>query len=325
MKITPSVFALFGYLLLASGLVAKAPSPVKAAKANVDLSALQHPVQPMLWKIEGKGLKKPSYLFGTVHLSDSRVTTLHPLAQKSFDDSSAFYAEVDLDPAKAMGMVQFLLREDKKTFAEVAGEKLANEAEAELKAINQALSLAPFDRFELWALAVMLPQLESQFQGAKPLDLQLWEKAVKAGKSAAPLETMIEQTSGLDSLSLAEQKSLLSLTLAEMRVAREEKRMAYQPLFDAYLLGDLQILTQAIDESMLAGGKMDQALRDRLAEKLLYERNARMAKVIIERLTDQSAVSHFFAVGTAHYLGDKNIRSFLEKQGYRISLIKPDQ
>ena len=30
--------------------------------------------EPMLWEISGNGLKKPSWLFGTIHIGDPRIT-----------------------------------------------------------------------------------------------------------------------------------------------------------------------------------------------------------------------------------------------------------
>ena len=46
----------------------------------------------LLWKISGNGLKKPSYLFGTMHLKDKRV----------FDFSDSVLVKLDECPAFAM-------------------------------------------------------------------------------------------------------------------------------------------------------------------------------------------------------------------------------
>ena len=59
---------------LAVGLLAL---PVCAQEAK-------HPEKPLLWKIEGNGLKKPGYLFGTIHLSNDVIGNLHPTAAKAF-------------------------------------------------------------------------------------------------------------------------------------------------------------------------------------------------------------------------------------------------
>ena len=48
-----------------------------------------HPVKPLLWKIEGKGLSKPSYLFGTIHLGSGPLAKLHPAAEAAFEAITA--------------------------------------------------------------------------------------------------------------------------------------------------------------------------------------------------------------------------------------------
>ena len=65
------------------------------AEQKVDIAALKHPVNACLFKVEGNGLKKTSYLFGTIHLADPRVVNLHPNAKAAFKDTDAFYAEID--------------------------------------------------------------------------------------------------------------------------------------------------------------------------------------------------------------------------------------
>lgn len=54
----------------------------------------KHPAKPLLWKVEGKGLTQPSYLFGTIHTSKGPAVTLHPATQKAFDASSSFCAKI---------------------------------------------------------------------------------------------------------------------------------------------------------------------------------------------------------------------------------------
>ena len=56
-------------LVIAGGLLAQ---PLRAVEEK------GHPAKPLLWKIEGNGLEKPSYLFGTIHVSTPAIATLHP-------------------------------------------------------------------------------------------------------------------------------------------------------------------------------------------------------------------------------------------------------
>jgi uncharacterized protein len=61
-------------------------SIMEKAGATVNADAL-------LWKIERDGTP-PSYLFGTVHLTDERVTTLSPAVERALQDSKTIALEV---------------------------------------------------------------------------------------------------------------------------------------------------------------------------------------------------------------------------------------
>ena len=118
-------------------------------KQAIDASTLKHPVKPALWKIEGKGLEKPSYLFGSIHLGDPRVTTLHPDAEKAFVASDHFYAEIDLDPAKQMAIAPKLMRKDGKTLSESIGPDLTGKLKTAVEEHGLGEKLLHFDNYDL--------------------------------------------------------------------------------------------------------------------------------------------------------------------------------
>lgn len=69
--------------------------------------------QGLLWKIEGRA-REPSYVYGTIHISDPRVTALPEPVRRSFDASRALAIEVTLDPAsfKPWAVALFLMMPD---------------------------------------------------------------------------------------------------------------------------------------------------------------------------------------------------------------------
>src|SRR5688500_10742390 len=96
-------------------------------------AAAQKPSYPntLLWRISGKGLSKPSYLFGTMHLADRRL--FH------FSDSLYHYLEkadgyaMEVDPEEIMSALMETLSApdtssylhtgmDKKDFKKVAAD-----------------------------------------------------------------------------------------------------------------------------------------------------------------------------------------------------------
>ena len=53
-----------------------------------------------LWKIEGNGLEKPSYLFGTIHITCD--ATIEDDVKKALDETSQVVLEVDMDDPEMM-------------------------------------------------------------------------------------------------------------------------------------------------------------------------------------------------------------------------------
>jgi len=294
--------------------------PAKEVK-KVDLKSIKHPVQPMLWKIEGKGFKKPSYLFGTVHISDPRATNLHPLAQQAFDQADAVYTEIDLSMQNQMAVVPLLMSKDKKSLNERIGADMAMALNKELKAINPALNSAPFQRMHIWAVAMMLPQFEAQLTGKKALDVLLWDRAAAAEKKTAALETVQQQLGKFNELTLAEQKEFLDVTLKTLSRAREKGQKPYQEIIDAYLMADIAKLEKEMKKDTYLGIKMNPEVHQKFMRLILDERNVVMANTIKKALAKPKSGSCFFAAGALHYIGDQSVNNLLTKAGYKVTLV----
>lgn len=298
-------------------LLAIAPISVHAEEA------LKHPVKPLLWKIEGGDLKKPSYLFGTIHLGGGPLNKLHPTAEKAFDESDVIYTEIPMDMKTQIGMTMKIIRKDGKTLSESIGPDLSKQLDEELSAINPALDSKPFQRLCTWAIATTLPMLETQLTGATALDKKIWDAAVKKGKKTDAMETADFQLNLLGAFTEEEQVNFLSETLRYMRKDREEGKNSLKELTDAYIQGDADLLKKLIEKSfkeMLEGPHKE--LGQKFVDKLLTQRDQSMAATIAEKLKASPDSVHFFAAGTAHFTGDPSIRSHLEKAGYRITRVE---
>lgn len=298
-------------------LFAIAPLAVRAEEA------LNHPVKPLLWKIEGGDLKKPSYLFGTIHLGGGPLNKMHPAAEKAFEESDVVLTEIPMDAKTQIGMTVKLMRKDGKTLSESIGEDLTKQLDAELRAISPALNSKHFQPLCTWAIAATLPMLETQLTGATAMDKKIWDAAVKKGKKTDAMETADFQLDLFGSLTEEEQVGFLAETLRFMRKDREEGKNSLKELTDAYIQGDAALIKKLIEKSfqeMREGPHKE--LGEKISDKLLTQRDKTMAATIAEKLKASPDTVHFFAAGTAHFTGEPSIRSHLEKAGYRITRIE---
>ncbi|GAA5122325.1 TraB/GumN family protein [Luteolibacter yonseiensis] len=285
-------------------------------------AAPEHPVKPLLWKVEGDGLKQPSYLFGTIHLSVPPVGTLHPAAETAFKAADVVCTEIPLDTATQMEIVPMLMRKDGKTLDESIGDKLAKELNDELKQVNPQLDSTPFQSLKTWGVAVTVPMLPYQLKGEQPLDAKIWERATKEGKATGSLETVASQLKLFEDFTEAEQTSMLGDVLKQLREDREAGTDATASLIAAYVSGDEKRVLDEVNKSMQRSAEGEnKELGERFMKRFLTDRDAAIASVIDEKLKGSPDKTHFFAVGAAHLTGKPGIPGQLITKGYRITRI----
>lgn len=284
---------------------------------------VKHPAKPLLWKITGKDLTKPSYLFGTIHLGDTRVSTLHPAAQKAFDSADSVQTEVTLDQASQMALMPLMMRKDGKNLDDSIGGEIAASLNAELKRINPALDSKPFQPLATWVIATILPILPDQMAGRTALDQKLWDKATSDGKATGAMEDPKAQLGFFLELKEEDQVTFLAVTLETMRKDREAGRNSTDALKEAYISGELDNISKEMDREIaeMAGGEHKE-LGERMMKRILTDRNKTMAESIAATLKKEPGKIHFFAAGAAHFASESSIRSHLEKAGYEITRIE---
>ena len=134
----------------------------------------------LLWKLEKPG-EKPSFLFGTMHMTDPRVTTLPPAAQKAYDAADTVIIETTdvLDKQKMMAAMlkepDLMMFTDNTTLSSLLS---PDDAAAVNKALDaRGIPPASVAKMKPWMLSAMvaLPacELARQAGGAPVLDVKL--------------------------------------------------------------------------------------------------------------------------------------------------------
>ncbi|HBH35185.1 MAG TPA: hypothetical protein DDW45_01890 [Gammaproteobacteria bacterium] len=292
-----SILAMTASLLLASGSVCAR-----------DLPAIQN---PLLWKIN---TSPPSWLFGTIHLPDERVTTLPAEVQSAFDQSKAFYAEVPMDSRMLLRATLGTLRNDQKTLKDVLPRKTLSRLQLRLKKINPTLSAGAFIGMKTWDVTTSLALLENKSKHPQSisLDLVLYQSAQMAGKRVGGLESVEQQLGYLDQFSEQEQIEMLDNRLQQMDKAEKEHTTISEIMIQWYLKGDVENIHHIIEFPM----PQNQALQQRAVKSLITNRNKTMAKSIAEILRLHPGESHFFALGAAHLGGGNSVQNHLRKLGF---------
>ncbi len=286
-----------------------------------DAPDVKHPVYPCLWEVSGKGLEKSSYLFGTCHSSDPRITTLHPEVQKAYDSADAVYGEIKYDAEAIAKVTDLVVRKDGKTVSEHVGEELTERANKFMKDINPELSLqAGLNHLNTWSAALELSKLKNKFQNGKVLDDILLEKAEAKGKHTEGLETIDGMLSTFNFMNYEQQiiffETCLSFVEYEGELEKIEDVYIYQ---SPDVIGDYVKKHWNLKIDDREPTKEEAELKDLLFYKMLDKRNVAMAKKVSQKLQESPHQTHFVAVGAAHYSGETAIQGLLEKEGYTIT------
>ena len=293
-----------------------------AAVMALPVVRAQEKGKPFLWEVSGNGLTVPSYLFGTIHLGDERVTKLHPAVERAFGKAEVVMTEVPLDMASQLAVAPKMMRSDGKMLDAAIGEELAGRVNEELALVNPALDSTPFQTLSTWVMATMIPLLPDQMAGKVALDKMLWDRAEKEGKELGAMETMDDQLSVFTEMDEGEQKVYLSETLKAMKEDRDEGVDSMEELKEAYIGGDLEKLQEIMDRGF---DKMEEGETKEIAKafkkRLFTDRDVNMAKTIGGILKAKPNVVHFFAAGAGHFSSDTSIRSHLEKAGYTVKRV----
>lgn len=282
----------------------------------------EHPAKPLLWKIEGKGLTKPSYLFGTLHTSSPAVVKLHPAAGNAFGGADVVYTEVALDAETRLAATPHFLRKDGTKLSESLGKELFARFEAELKHVNPALDAEPFETMSTWGTAVTLMSLPDLMLGKPLLDEVLWINAVEAGKRTGALETVAGNAAIFEQMGEEAQRAMLSGIIFHLDQYREKDEDFMEKLKGIYLTGDIVKLEAEMNTFFEAMERGENAEHGKQVRKgLLDERDANMTASALAALEKEPNLSHFFAAGAAHFASETGIGSRLTKAGYTVTRI----
>ncbi|MBZ9806606.1 MULTISPECIES: TraB/GumN family protein [unclassified Mesorhizobium] len=274
----------------------------------------------LLWKLEKPG-EQPSFLFGTMHMTDPRVTALPPAAQKAYDGAGTIVIETTevLDQQKMMAALlkqpELMMFTDSTTLSSLLS---PDDAAAVDKALDErGIPPATVAKMKPWMLSAMvaLPacELARKAGGAPVLDVKLAEDAKASGKSVEGLETVAGQLRAMASLPIAfHMKGLVdTLKLGDrMNDVNETMIVLYQrgetgmfwPLFRAVLPGETGDATgyAAFEQTMITS--RNKAMVDH-AGPFLAKGNA------------------FIAVGALHLPGPEGLVEDFRKAGYTVTAV----
>lgn len=273
----------------------------------------------LLWRIES-GDGAPSWLYGTMHVSDPRVLEMSQAASEAFDDADTVAIETDeiVDPETAQAAI--LMRPELTMFTD--GTTLQSLMSAEDYALveealkERGLPVAAVSRMKPWMIAglVALPDCEMarKSSGEAFLDRRIAERAIEKGKELEGLETVEEQLSAMAALPM------------EFHIEGLVETLSLGPLLDdimatmtdLYVDGRIGMIMPMIRQAAPPGSGIDAEGYAAFEQRIVLDRNRLMAKRAAPLLAEGDV---FIAVGALHLPGEEGLIELFREQGYTVT------
>ncbi len=274
------------------------------------IAKAQNATQSLLWEISGKGLKQPSYLFGTFHVLCPQDLLLTEVIKNKLKTSEQLVLELDMDdPTLMTEMQKGMVMPQGKTLKEYLKGKDYTLVEQFFK---DSLGI-PLDAVATFKPFMLSTMLYPKYLGCQTAswEMTLVQLAKEKNAEVLGLETVEEQMKTIDYLPYQAQAKSLLESITDYHKGKSE----IQEMLALYKSQDIEKMYAVSIEYFR---KEMQGM-----EKVMLDNRNRNWIPKIEKMSKEKPT--FFAVGAAHLGGETGVINLLRKQGYTVRPIENKQ
>ena len=263
----------------------------------------------LLWEVSGKGLKQPSYLFGTFHILCKDDIQFSANLQTALKASQQVYFEMDLDdPKNTLGGMFFMNMKDKTLSDLYTVEELQKVTKFYKDSLNMKLSY--FNKMKPMMLTALLYPRMMPCKTPSGVEIELMTIAKKEQKEILGFETIDFQSSIFDSIPYSVQAKDLLKSIDSM----DKYKLYFNKMVQTYKNQQTDSLVAIVNDKTFTDGENNDAL--------LKNRNVNWVKQLKTILPKNNI---FMAVGAAHLFGNDGLIDLLRRVGYTVKGIENQQ
>jgi len=261
----------------------------------------------LLWRISGRNLAKPSYLFGTIHLLCANDIDLSETLKKAINETDKVYLELDMDNLfEMMQAVQKMKMRNDTTLSDLLSESDYKKVKTFFASKSSIIPFSILETYKPMLAASMIMQTSTECDNAVSMEQIIMQEAKENKKEIKGMETMAYQLSIFDSIPYEVQAKQLLAFISD-NDTEDKASKEYDEMASAYRNQDLSKLEALINKEELGIGNF--------ADLLLYNRNKNWVISMDKIFANNSAV---IAVGAGHLPGEKGVINLLKKAGYKV-------
>ncbi len=266
----------------------------------------------LLWRISGKGLSKPSYLFGTMHMLCGDDIVLSDSLKSAIASSDNVYLELDMNNMfEMMGAMMHMSMKGDTSLSDLLTKQQYQKVKTYFEENSSMLPFSMLEKFKPMLAASLIAQQESKgsCDNMVAMESLIMQESKESDKTIKGLETMDYQLGIFDKIPY----KLQAKQLYEM-IAKSGDTTGGNELTQLTEIYRKQELDKLGEMTM----KEDMGIKN-FTELLLYKRNENWAKKLSELMPEKSLV---VAVGAGHLPGKRGVINLLRQAGYKVEPVK---
>lgn len=264
----------------------------------------------LLWQVSGNGLTQPSYLFGTIHVISNDDFEMGANVLKKLGNAQQLVLEMDLKNVNTMEVAMASILPDNKTIKDFLSEEDYSVVEsffADSLSTPMTLFKTAYARLKPFFLQQMI---YVRYLGDNPssYEMELMDEIADRDIPVIGLETLMEQLSFIDKMSIEEQYDGLIKSIKDSYA----QSLYLDTLITAYKDRDVHKLYEMVNGY--------DEIKD-ISNTLIDQRNINWIPKLEEYFRQNCT---FVAVGAGHLGGPVGVIELLRKQGYTVEPIAMD-
>jgi uncharacterized protein len=289
-------------LLTVSGFLLN--SFAQSSSSNLDANTL-------LWKVSGKNLSKPTYIFGTMHMICASDIELSDSLKKAIRNSDKVYLELDMDNIWEMfGAMMHMNMKGDTTLSDLLSDDDYKKVKGFFKEHSSMIPFAMMEKFKPMLVQSLIMEQAAPCDNMVVMEKLVMDEAGKSNVDVKGLETFDYQLGIFDRIPYKLQAQQLVQMINQADSGKGSDVDEIKILTDAYRKQELNKMDELTKEDPTIGG---------FADILLYDRNANWVKKLRQLMPDNSLV---IAVGAGHLPGNMGVLNLLRQAGYKVEPVK---
>lgn len=265
----------------------------------------------LLWKVSGKNLSKPTYIFGTMHMICANDIELSDSLKKAIRNSDKVYLELDMDNIWEMfGAMMHMNMKGDTTLSDLLSDEDYKKVREFFKEHSSMIPFPMMEKFKPMLVQSLIMEQAAPCDNMIVMEKLVMDEAGKSNVDVKGLETFDYQLGIFDKIPYKLQAQQLVKMINEADSGNGSDVDEIKILTDAYRNQELNKMDELTKEDPTIGG---------FADILLYDRNANWVKKLQQLMPDNSLV---IAVGAGHLPGKKGVLNLLRDAGYKVEPVK---